>query len=67
MQIVYLPSEKIIFGIPYFDSLLYFNAEVIEQKGNLLLVEYSVDVEINIKFEKIAHTSEIPISYVINK
>ncbi|MEI7978141.1 MAG: hypothetical protein WCI53_04795 [Bacteroidota bacterium] len=59
-------GDKILFRIPYFDSFLYHRGEVINQNDKWLLVKFTAEVEMLKGYEKITHTTDIPLSFVVN-
>ena len=65
MQTKLTAGQKIIFGIPYFESSLYHHAEIIELKNENVVVIYSNRVETINGFVTITHKTEIPIEYII--
>jgi hypothetical protein len=57
--------DKIIFGVPYFDSYLRYHGEVIDVKGERVWVRYVTEVDTHRGFEKITHTTVIPFSFIL--
>ena len=60
-------GDKIIFGIPYFDSFLYYRGEIMNQNNKWLSVKYSTKIETHKGYESITHTTDIPFSFVVNE
>lgn len=65
MQAKLATGEKIIFGILYFENWLYHHGEILEQRNERVVVKYSAEVETHRGLEKITHSTEIPISFIV--
>jgi hypothetical protein len=66
MSIPYYIGQEIVFTNPYFESLFFFHAEILEIKTNSFIVKYAQYIEDNQGSKCVVFNTEIPIKSVVN-
>jgi len=59
-------GDSIAFKVPYLDSYLQYRGVVTELKSERVEVRYTAELETHRGYEKITHTTEIPLSFVVD-